>query len=547
MPKKTIIFFIVLAAAVFVIWQIVSNNNDQSYELVVVERAAVTEQVTSSAQIVAADKIDLQFEIAGKIKEIRAAEGDMVGKNVILALLDTTQLYNEVDEAEAARDVANAQLNQLLAGASDEEIDIYKTALANSAIALDNAQINLANKQQNLKDAQDKADTDLDQDYEDALDVLDTVYTVADKAWFTFEDMRAKYFYYSTGISGDLEDESELTGIVFETAKAALNTARADASYSNVDLALINFKSALVEIRDSLGLMKQAMDDTFYESGIAAADETLVDTERTNIDSAITDIISASQAIESQKVTNQININTAQSAVDTAQSTVNTEQGDFRSSQDDLDKVTAPSRQTDIDLYEAQVDQAQAKVTRLEHEIQKAILRSPIKGQVIEVEKEIGEAVLTTETVISLISENNFQIKADIYEEDIVKVNPGDLVDVTIVALPEDILSAKVVAVNPAEKLVDNVVYYEVTMELDQEIDELKPGMSADVVINTAFRNNALVLPQSALMRKNGKIKVDVLKDNGIQEKEVVIGLEGGNDMVEIIAGLEQGDQVIIR
>ena len=70
--------------------------------------------------------------------------------------------------------------------------------------------------------------------------------------------------------------------------------------------------------------------------------------------------------------------------------------------------------------------------------------------------------------------------------------------------------------------------------------------MTADIVIKTAEKENVLMIHKNAI-QKNGKPKV-IVHDNGkTEERAVEIGLEGEGNMVEIISGLSEGDEVVIR
>ena len=102
------------------------------------------------------------------------------------------------------------------------------------------------------------------------------------------------------------------------------------------------------------------------------------------------------------------------------------------------------------------------------------------------------------------------------------------------------------ISIDPAEKIIDGVVYYEVSISLDDLYEGIKPGMTADLVIRTDFKENVLTVPEKAVRKRNGKTIVQVLKQNLVVEREIEIGLKGTNDFIEIVSGLEQGEQVIL-
>ncbi|PJA82939.1 MAG: hypothetical protein CO146_02130, partial [Candidatus Nealsonbacteria bacterium CG_4_9_14_3_um_filter_37_29] len=138
-------------------------------------------------------------------------------------------------------------------------------------------------------------------------------------------------------------------------------------------------------------------------------------------------------------------------------------------------------------------------------------------------------------------------IEADIYEEDIVKINIDNPVDISLVALPEKIFKGKVISIDPAQKLIEGVVYYETTINFDEIPDGIKPGMTADLVIKTASRENTLIIPEEAIQKKDDKTIVEVFKEGNIEDREIEVGLFGSNDMVQVLSGLEEGEKLILR
>jgi len=150
------------------------------------------------------------------------------------------------------------------------------------------------------------------------------------------------------------------------------------------------------------------------------------------------------------------------------------------------------------------------------------------------------------DAVITILPADPFSIEVDIYEEDVAKMDVGNTVDISLVAFPEEKLKGKVISIDPAEKMIDGVVYYEVSISLEQTPSGIKPGMTTDLMITTDLRENVLTIPEKALQKKNGKIIIQVLEQNKIIEREIEIGLKGTNNLVEVVSGLEQGEQIIL-
>ncbi len=540
MKSRTIIIIFLIATIIAIVgYSVLKNNGIVPYEFALVERGNIIQEVSEAGQVVPSKQIDLQFEVKGKIQDIKVKKGDEVETGDVLVVLETRELRNQVLEKEAARDVAKAKLNNILAGTAPEEIQVYETAVENAKIALSNAEISLENYEQKLVNDELDAENDLAQAYEDGLDALNADYTVADQALLkTFNQIREKYFYFTDGISTNIKGKEQ-------TAITALSIV--EISEENVDMALTELKSALEKIREALSAIRDGMDEPAYKNTVSATDETSINTERANVNSAITDIIGAEQTIASQKITNQISIDDARADVKTAENTVETAKGALRTAEDKLTQKQAPPRQADLDLYQAQLKQTEASLAVSRQNLSRAFLTSPLNGLVSAIGKEEGEMVQLTEIMLSLIPKAPFQIKVDIYEEDIVKIRLENPVDIMPAAFPDKVLKGDVISIDPTEKLVGGVVYYEVTIDLEEKEQEMKPGMTVDITITTASKENILTIPEDAIQKKDGQTIVQVLKGKTIQDREIEIGLIGSDDKVEVIFGLEEGEKVILR
>jgi multidrug efflux pump subunit AcrA (membrane-fusion protein) len=124
----------------------------------------------------------------------------------------------------------------------------------------------------------------------------------------------------------------------------------------------------------------------------------------------------------------------------------------------------------------------------------------------------------------------------------------GNDVSIELTAFPDQALMGKVILINPAQKIIDGVVYYETTIAFQNPPQNLRPGMTADVSIKTAERNNVLVVLGSAILEKDGKKIVQILKDEkNIEERQIEVGLKSDENMVEVVSGLQLGEKIIVQ
>ncbi len=529
--KKVIIIIVVIAVLGFVIYNFFVKDGEPEYILEKVSYGTVIKEVSETGAVKISEEINLSFKNSGRIDNIYVKVGDKVELGQELAKLDTSQLYIELTEAQAALEVTQADYNKLLAGSSAEEIKVSETEVLNTQIALDNAE-------QSLEDVKADAEEDLNQAYEDALDVLDDAYLKIYNAYNVADSVYRSYFTSNDQEGVKVKDSRDKIQSVLNQAKSYIDDAKSDSQNEKIDTAISENKEILKEVRDALEVIRNMTETTLYRNTVSSADKTSLDNQKTYINTVYTDLVAAEQNISSTKITNETNINTAEASVSSAEAKL-------QKAQDELDLKKARPTQENIDLYLAKIKQAQAKVSLLYNKINEAVLKSPIQGQVTEINKREGETVQTTDSVISFMPEGPFQVEVDIYEEDVVSVRIDNFVRISLPAFPDEILEGRVISIDPAEKLIDGIVYYEVNIIFSTEKENIKPGMTADVVIETDKKENVLIISRAALKKINGEKIVRVFKKGKAEDRKIEIGLEG-DEYVEVISGLADGEEVII-
>ncbi len=525
MNKKAIWVIVVIALVSIGIWQVFLKKEKSTLNVAEVIKGNITQEFSETGQVKKGEEINLSFKNSGVIENIYVEVGEAVKAGDLLVKLKTNELEIQLQEAKASLSLVQAQLDKLLAGASQEEVKILQTNVENSQIALDTAN-------QNLKDS-----------YENALNTLNDVYLKAYNAQNTVDLIQRTYFTNNDQEGIKVRENQGRIANSVSKIKTSLDVARTTSSQENIDLALSQSETELTIISNGLKIIREACEEptyryliSSYQYLISSTDKTSLDTQRTNINTALSNVISSRQTITAKKL-----------------ATIAAE-GQLKTAQNELSLKIAPARKEDVNLYQAQVDKALAKVRLLENQIQEMRLRSPVAGEIAEIKKEVGELVqpASQDVVIIILPSSPFKIETNIYEEDVVNMAVGNPVEISLVALPQQNFAGRVVSIDPAEKLIEGVVYYKVIVIFDTATSSastpegIKSGMTADLVIKTASRENVLVIPGSALQKKDGKTIVQVLKDKITEERQVEIGLEGADNNVEIISGLEVGEKVII-
>ena len=171
------------------------------------------------------------------------------------------------------------------------------------------------------------------------------------------------------------------------------------------------------------------------------------------------------------------------------------------------------------------------------------ILRAPRDGVIGYRNAEVGAIVTAGTKVLSLVDNSHINGDCALSESDAAILKTGMDVNVTIDAMGQD-YTGRIVYVSPA--MDDSSKTYQVRIELGENSDTIKAGLSAHTAIDILQRRDTLFVPKAAVLSKNGRQTIFVLRDDGtVEEREVKIGLLNDDDE-EIIDGLSDGDTVIL-
>lgn len=550
MPKinKTylIIGFIVLIVAA--VWY---NSSKQpaatANETAAAELKTITQEVSVTGKIKPAEQIDLAFEKSGKISRVNAAIGSIVAKNTILAVMESNDIDAQLSQAQAVLEAEQAKLKQLKQGTRPEQVQISATKVISAQKTLSDAE----NTFQNVKQ---KADNDLANLYDKTSDILTDASAKADAAVnTTIADLflnaagnnpQLTFSIANQQVKIDCESKRITAGKAVEAIKNEISnlTANSPLSQPELDKSLGNIKIQLIVIQDFLAKTNEAVNVTIgLSSTVSNTYKSAVDTASASVNTAITNINNHIQAISAQKNLNKNNI-------DTAEASVNSAKNALASADDQLALDKAGSTPEQIAAQAAQVKQAEASIQNIQSQLAKTILTSPINGIITKQDAKIGEIVSMNTVLISLISEAKFQIETNIPEADIAKIKIGDPAKITLDAYGNDVIfEAKVISIDPAETVIEGVSTYKTTLEFTKEDDHIKSGMTANIDILTAKKENAIAIPQRAVINKNGQkfILIDA-GNNQTEERKIETGLRGSDGNIEIISGLTPGEKVII-
>lgn len=550
----------IVAAAVF-------SRPKISYETAAADRGTIVDEVSVTGSVAPKDKISLEPEVTGKVADVAVSVGAMVKAGDVLVRIDAKDLNAKIAGQRAAVDSARAKLAELIAGATPQDVALSQKAVdtaqsrldaavaakADAQVALDNARKSLANVQAKA-DAQISAKTDeLLADYDDAVTKANDAVNRLSSGLFTADDHLT-----FTSTNSQAENDARQTRL---SAKAVLvplaDTVAAAKAAGTADAAL----SAYAGVSADLAVVKAHLDAdaAVLDVALGVPSATLttyrqdVSTAQTNVTNAAQSALASKSALDLQGKLNDADVTAAQIAVSNAEAGVSSAAYAADTARSALDQAkaeltykTTGTRPEIVAAQRAQVASQEAALASLQAELSKRTIVAPDDGVITDVAVKKGETAQVGSPIVTMNVVGKFEIVSNISEVDIAKIKVGQPVRITLDAFPtSEEWTGKIERIDPAEKVVEGVIFYETRVLFDQDDPRLKSGMTANLDIETARSQDALRVPVRAIKERAGKKYVLVIADGKPVERAVEVGLEG-LDYVEIKSGLSAGEPVVI-
>ncbi len=203
-------------------------------------------------------------------------------------------------------------------------------------------------------------------------------------------------------------------------------------------------------------------------------------------------------------------------------------------------------------------------VSKAQTNLNYAIITSPIDGVVLSKSVEEGQTVAasySTPTLFTIAQDlTDMRVIADVDEADIGQVAEGQRVTFTVDAYPSSTFEGRVTQVRQEAATSSNVVTYEVVISAPNKDLRLKPGLTANVTINTMEHENIVSVPAKALRfmptqelvapgdkiaDAEGTHKLWVREGNTLKAYAVKVGITNGV-RTQILEGVKEGADVVV-
>ena len=495
MKNLIIAVAVILVLVVAIGWAVLGrgkNGDDPALaqKIEVIKRDDFQMRISATGNLEPLIDVEVKSNVEGEIVELLVQNSDRVEEGQVLLRLDP-ELYEEgKKQAQADVAAAKAQVKQ-----ADLNIQLKNERLE-SQLTQTNADLKIA--QANLETVKATTITQISQAETD----IQTTRNSLDQDNIALEQARIALAQAKITLS---EQETSL-----KSAKISLDNAKSELD-RNTEL----FEKGLVS--------KKALEDSQAQHANAEAQhetaqkrvesqqQTIVSQERT-IEVRDSSIANREATLEYQKINlenlkNMRNKNEeeAQLRVDNAE----TQLQELMLTYDNEKSLTQQSKVT------AQANQLrrESNLKNEQERLEWTTIRAPMAGVVTLLELEVGEIVTSGRSafsqsppIMTIVDPSKMVVKTFINEVDMERLRLNQKAEIVVDAFQNKKYEGRVYEISPSGQEQDNIISFEVMIEVLGSPEELRPGMSADVDIITHEDPNVLIAPIDAVISEKGAI-----------------------------------------
>lgn len=222
----------------------------------------------------------------------------------------------------------------------------------------------------------------------------------------------------------------------------------------------------------------------------------------------------------------------------------------LQDAQTNFDVATAQLKSLD-----AQIEEAQSSLDASRTNLSYTKIYSPMTGTVVSQSVKQGQTINANQTAPVIVQVAKLDVmtaKAEVAEADIPKLHVGMPVYFTTLGAGERRWEGNVRQILPSPEIVNDVVLYNVLVDVDNSDGQLMTGMTTQIFFVVAKADDAVLVPASVLTKrvtaddtKDGKAySVIVATDKGHAERTILVGITD-RTQAQVISGLAAGDRIV--
>ncbi|MFN0087674.1 MAG: efflux RND transporter periplasmic adaptor subunit [Blastocatellia bacterium] len=226
------------------------------------------------------------------------------------------------------------------------------------------------------------------------------------------------------------------------------------------------------------------------------------------------------ESLSTSGIVNQRDLDIARTSYQAAEARynqANAQLAQARATEQQAARAGIAQAQAAIKQAQAQIQQTSATLRLAEVNLSHTTIHSPIDGVVVSRNVDVGQTVaasLQAPTLFTIANDlTQMQVIANIDQADIGVINSNNRIGFTVDAFPGQSFSGRISQIRLNPQNVQNVVTYNVVIDVENPELKLKPGMTANLTVTIAERNDALKIPNAALRFRPADITQEKLRE----------------------------------
>ena len=316
-------FWIILVIIIIVgiILSQVFKKEESNYITEPAAIADIVQTVEVTGSVESADDIDLNFNRTGTLQTVLVQAGEEVIKGKVLARLAAGNVASQVADARANLEIAKLQLDELLAGASTQDVGVTEQELASAQASYQTALDVLFNLEQTRDQELANIKSETVNTLKDKLSIaqfsLDVVYDV-------IEDSNADNYLYVSDIVllNNTRWDYQAIKSNFSDLEAIINQAEASNDKDDVLIAADNLEEYLENVlgllSNTFDIMVVTVENTVYTSTVIEAFKTSITTNSASVNTAISAVQTDSSNLRTRDLYYQTQIIAKENSLDSS-------------------------------------------------------------------------------------------------------------------------------------------------------------------------------------------------------------------------------------
>jgi multidrug efflux pump subunit AcrA (membrane-fusion protein) len=522
----------------------VTTHAGQVFE---VKKGDLNINVSSDGHLTMPDEYDLRFGTNGQVQQIFVEEGDKVKQGALLAMLDDTTQRNAIKTAllsvQTAQNNITVQSKTDSAAAGCDHLPYTYPDLSVPRI-FDQARKDLDTAVNEFKQGDYKnAGRDLIMTYFDVEVGADLIASKPDAAALAGAKINSTYYpdLYEGGFKSPTPTDATVVDYMQKYQRKLLDIS-SDMKVGAYDKVASKLDAAQQEMFTAYNLAESTVylkgSEMFEYPDTATSADFLQSSIRSLQD--LEDYLAqdGAEPIEAAKklYITQLNLLVGQDVLENQTSIFVVGKG--------INWQTL--QQYNLSLQSAEISLFQAKQA-----IMNTAIIAPSDGTVVSANLKKSSVLsaqnYSSTTAIQLVDTNSIRFAGLVDEIDIMKVQPGQKVNITVDAIPNKVFTGTVKFISPFGVASGNVIKFAITIQLDPTDVELRGGLSATADISIYSAKDVLLVPVSVIVEtREGPVVAVVNPTTGQPEYRPVTLGQQTFQYAEVLSGLKEGDKVTV-